>query len=116
MRAIILAIAASVTIVAFTIFGSVGYCKILENLEVAVASSDTPEDAMRAVDYFSKWEFFLSLGVSDSSLDSLELSLSELTGIDEFDESTDYEATKSRLLCEISQLRRLLGLNLKAIF
>lgn len=114
MRAIILAITASCAILLFTVFGSIGYCNILDNLVHLVENTGGESDAEYAEEYFSRWEFFLSLGVSDATLDSIEISLKELASID--GSNTAYESTKSRLLCEITQLRRLLGFNFKAIF
>ena len=116
MRAIILAISASVTIVAFTALGSLGYCNILDNLEDMVDETRITADARAAEEYFLKWEFFLSLGVSDSALDNIEITLRELSSISDSQGSPTYESTKSRLICEITQLRRLLGFNLKSIF
>lgn len=114
MRAIYAAVAATVSIVLFTVFGSMAFCRVLDELDRRVEKIETAEDAASAADYFEKWEFPLSLVTPDGTLDNIEICFEELKDIHDFTEKGVYSNVKSRLGCQIRQLRRLLSFNPKS--
>ena len=113
MKALYTATFVTVCIILFTVFGSIGYCYILGNLENMVMEANSVEECIEAVEYFDKWEFFFALVTSDGTLDNIKTELAGLQTYINFEDHS-YTNAKSRLICQIKQLRQLLGFNPKS--
>ena len=83
----------------------------LKNFE-ALASSANENGVEEIRKSFDKVELRLMLGVCDSELDRIDSTIAELESAEG---GYNFEIIKSRLIREISQLRRRLGFNIESI-
>ena len=105
----------SVTLVALILVAVTANCVISEKTlgefeRVAEKASENDVGPVR--EYFAKVEIRLMLGVCDSELDKIDSTVAELESAKG---SPNFERIKSRLVREITQLRRRLGCNSESI-
>lgn len=77
-----------------------------------VAEEASESDTQSVREYFDKVELRLMIGVCDSELDRIDSTVAELESAKG---SASFDIIKSRLIREITQLRRRLGFNIESI-
>jgi hypothetical protein len=90
--------------------------ELTDELSSIPESSEYAEEYRAAEELFCSMRRYLNLTVCHDSLLTVESSFAELIGAAEAQDEESLVITKSRLIGEISHLRRLSGINMNSIF
>lgn len=108
------AVIATVFINSFAVSDAVG--DMINSLQEVENSTDNKEKYIEIYDEFKRYRKYINLTVSHDIIMSIEENFAEILGALEADDEESLIITKSRLISELSHLKRLSGINSDSIF